>query len=183
MRATKQATGGNQFLNRGEEVFVKKIEGGNHADIHWIRPESKSRVITVDQMRELMQEINLKPTEAEYKVAVIVCADRLNVSAANAFLKTLEEPFGRRADDVRVSHRQVVHVGRGIHHAKGPIHRKRVRRGAPLESLRDLYLVDVAGDDMFPRALHVLEEAFLGDVGLHALVAGDFGAYRVRARR
>jgi len=49
-------------------------------------------VITVSQMRELMQEINLKPTEAEYKVAVVVSVDRLNAQAANAFLKTLEEP-------------------------------------------------------------------------------------------
>jgi DNA polymerase-3 subunit delta' len=70
----------------------QKVERDNHADVHWIRPESKSRIITVEQMRELMQEINLKPTEAEYKVAVIVGADRLNVQAANAFLKTLEEP-------------------------------------------------------------------------------------------
>src|SRR5207245_9061542 len=52
----------------------------------------KSSVITSDQMRELMQAIFLKPTEAEYKVAVIVAADRLNIQAANAFLKTLEEP-------------------------------------------------------------------------------------------
>jgi DNA polymerase-3 subunit delta' len=43
-------------------------------------------------MRELMREIQLKPTEAEYKVAIIVAADRLNAQAANAFLKTLEEP-------------------------------------------------------------------------------------------
>src|SRR6185312_9567136 len=56
------------------------------------RPESKSRIITIDQTRELMREIQLKPTEAEYKVAVIVGADRLNPQAANAFLKTLEEP-------------------------------------------------------------------------------------------
>jgi DNA polymerase-3 subunit delta' len=60
--------------------------------MHWARPESKSRVVTIDQMRELMREIQLKPTEAEYKVAIIVAADRLNVQAANAFLKTLEEP-------------------------------------------------------------------------------------------
>jgi DNA polymerase-3 subunit delta' len=57
-----------------------------------VRPESKSRVIIIDQMRDLMQTIFLKPTEAEYKVAVIVGADRLNPQAANAFLKTLEEP-------------------------------------------------------------------------------------------
>jgi DNA polymerase-3 subunit delta' len=70
----------------------RKIDGDTHADVHWVRPESKSRVITIDQMRDLMQEIHLKPNEAEYKVAVIEAADRLNVQAANAFLKTLEEP-------------------------------------------------------------------------------------------
>jgi DNA polymerase-3 subunit delta' len=43
-------------------------------------------------MRELMREIQLKPNEAQFKVAVIVSADRLNIQAANAFLKTLEEP-------------------------------------------------------------------------------------------
>ncbi len=76
-------------------LACQKIEHGNHADVHWVRPESKSRVITIDQMRDLMQEINLKPTEAEYKVCVIVAADRLNEKAANAFLKTLEEPPAR----------------------------------------------------------------------------------------
>jgi DNA polymerase-3 subunit delta' len=70
----------------------RKIDNETHADMHWARPESKSRVVTIDQMRELMREIQLKPAEAEYKVAVIVAADRLNVQAANAFLKTLEEP-------------------------------------------------------------------------------------------
>ena len=73
-------------------LSCKKIESENHADIHWARPESKSRVITIDQTRELMQQIQLKPTEAQFKVAVIVGADRLNGQAANAFLKTLEEP-------------------------------------------------------------------------------------------
>jgi DNA polymerase III subunit delta' len=70
----------------------RKIENGTHADIHWARPESKSRVITIEQMRDLMQQIQLKPAEAEYKVTIIAGADRLNTQAANAFLKTLEEP-------------------------------------------------------------------------------------------
>jgi DNA polymerase-3 subunit delta' len=60
--------------------------------MHWARPESKSRVVTIEQMRELMREIQLKPTGAGYKVAIITAADRLNPQAANAFLKTLEEP-------------------------------------------------------------------------------------------
>jgi len=40
----------------------------------------------------MMQTVHLKPTQAPWKVAVIEAADRLNVQAANAFLKTLEEP-------------------------------------------------------------------------------------------
>ncbi len=73
-------------------LSCRKIDGENHPDVQWVRPESKSRVITVEQMRDLMQTVHLKPTQAAYKVAVIVAADRLNVQAANAFLKTLEEP-------------------------------------------------------------------------------------------
>lgn len=70
----------------------RRIEADNHPDVHWVRPESKLRLIKIEQMRELMQTIHLKPTEAAFKVAVVVAADRLTESAANAFLKTLEEP-------------------------------------------------------------------------------------------
>ncbi len=70
----------------------RKIEEFIHPDIQWVRPESKSRIITVDQIRNLLQIVHLKPTEAACKVIVIVAADRLNVEAANPFLKTLEEP-------------------------------------------------------------------------------------------
>lgn len=70
----------------------KKIQADLHPDVVWLRPESKSRVITIDQIRDLLQTVYLKPTHAGFKVAVIVAADRLNVQAANAFLKTLEEP-------------------------------------------------------------------------------------------
>lgn len=70
----------------------RKIDGQTHADVHWVRPESKSRIVSVEQMRELMHEIQLKSSEAAFKVAMIVAADRLNPQAANAFLKTLEEP-------------------------------------------------------------------------------------------
>jgi len=73
----------------------RKIDHGNHADVHWVRPESRTRIIAIDQVRELSREMQLKATEAEYKVAVVVEADRLKTEAANSFLKTLEEPPGR----------------------------------------------------------------------------------------
>jgi DNA polymerase-3 subunit delta' len=73
-------------------LTCKKVDNENHPDVFWVRPESKSRVITIDQMRDLMHTVQLKPAQAAWKVAVIVAADRMNVQAANAFLKTLEEP-------------------------------------------------------------------------------------------
>jgi DNA polymerase III subunit delta' len=73
----------------------RRIEQDLHPDVQWVRPESKTRIIAIDQVRELIQSVNLKPTEAAYKVGVIVCADRMKTEAANAFLKTLEEPPSR----------------------------------------------------------------------------------------
>jgi DNA polymerase III subunit delta' len=73
----------------------RKITNCAHPDVLWVRPESKSRIITIDQMRQLMHTVQLKPTQAAWKTAVIVAADRLNIQAANAFLKTLEEPPGQ----------------------------------------------------------------------------------------
>jgi hypothetical protein len=78
----------------------QKIEHGNHADVFWVRPESKSRHIRIGQIvhrddsppRVLLDAVNLKPAESQYKFGVIVAADRMNDQAANAFLKTLEEP-------------------------------------------------------------------------------------------
>jgi len=72
----------------------RRIDSGGHPDVLWIRPESKSRVITIDQIRDVLHVVSLKPTEARTKVAVLVGADRMNTQAANAFLKTLEEPPG-----------------------------------------------------------------------------------------
>src|SRR6185436_11280409 len=50
-------------------LSCRKIDSENHPDVLWVRPESKLRVITIDQMRELMQTVHLKPTQATFKVA------------------------------------------------------------------------------------------------------------------
>ncbi len=63
------------------------------ADVHWIYPEKKSRVISVQQIREqLLSEISQTSLSGGWKAGVLVGADRLNDASANAFLKTLEEP-------------------------------------------------------------------------------------------
>ncbi len=69
---------------------------GTHPDVHWLEPQKKSRVIGIDAMREdFMPEIQRTSFEDGWKAGVIVGADCLNNAAANAFLKTLEEPPAR----------------------------------------------------------------------------------------
>jgi len=78
----------------------RQIEEENHPDVLWVRPESKLRVIRIQQLvrredkppRVLADNVFLKPFQSPYKVSLLVAADRMNASAANAFLKTLEEP-------------------------------------------------------------------------------------------
>ncbi|MDD2707595.1 MAG: DNA polymerase III subunit [Verrucomicrobiae bacterium] len=70
----------------------RAIAGGRYADVHHVKPESRSRSILVGQIRELEKSLFLKASQGRCKVAVIHSADRLMEEAQNAFLKTLEEP-------------------------------------------------------------------------------------------
>jgi DNA polymerase-3 subunit delta' len=63
-----------------------------HPDVHIVQPESKSRRIVILQIRDLEHSMQRKPLLASGKVAIIHDADRMQPQAANAFLKTLEEP-------------------------------------------------------------------------------------------
>jgi DNA polymerase III subunit delta' len=61
-------------------------------DVFVARPESKSRRIVIEQIRDLEHALQMRATNGRRKVAIISNADRLQPQAANAFLKTLEEP-------------------------------------------------------------------------------------------
>ncbi|HMO49737.1 MAG TPA: DNA polymerase III subunit [Kiritimatiellia bacterium] len=71
------------------------VQNRTHPDMAWVEPEMKSRVISIDQMRELNHVLRQTSFEGGWKVAVIQDAHRLNENSANAFLKTLEEPPSR----------------------------------------------------------------------------------------
>ena len=63
-----------------------------HPDLFHLRPTGKMRVITVEKTRSLIAELHRTSNQGGAKVALIHEADRMRKEAANAFLKTLEEP-------------------------------------------------------------------------------------------
>ena len=73
-------------------IPCRKVDSGNFPDLDFVRPEKKSRIISIEQIRNLTRKVSLKPIEGRYKVAIITGADRMPGPTFNAFLKTLEEP-------------------------------------------------------------------------------------------
>jgi DNA polymerase-3 subunit delta' len=86
-----------QYLNcRGQDkpcgrcVSCLKLVSGNHPDVRmW---DDDSEAIKIDEIRELQHELHLSPYEGQYRVAILSNFERATLSAANALLKTLEEP-------------------------------------------------------------------------------------------
>lgn len=65
---------------------------GDHPDLKWLAPEEKSRQIKVDQVRAVVEFLGHTSQQGGYKIAVITPAEAMNINAANALLKSLEEP-------------------------------------------------------------------------------------------
>jgi DNA polymerase-3 subunit delta' len=72
---------------KSDDVFASLPPG-----VYLAEPESKSRRIVIDQVRALEHTLQMRSGNGHRKVAIIAEADRLQPQAANAFLKTLEEP-------------------------------------------------------------------------------------------
>ena len=72
-----------------------RVATAQHPDLLVLQPEEESTQIRIEQIRNLSEELSLTAHQGSYKVAVITPADTLNRFAANALLKTLEEPAAR----------------------------------------------------------------------------------------
>lgn len=70
----------------------RKVDHGNHPDVHRLAPEGAGQQIRVGQVQALAAELALLPLEGRFRIAILEGAHRLNVDAQNALLKTLEEP-------------------------------------------------------------------------------------------
>jgi DNA polymerase-3 subunit delta' len=77
-------------------VSTRRIEGAfspdQHPDCFSLRPTGKMRQISADATRELINKVQVSPAVAPRKVAILHEVDRMHLTAANVFLKTLEEP-------------------------------------------------------------------------------------------
>jgi DNA polymerase-3 subunit delta' len=85
-----------------------RVQRRNHPDVTFVMPEedmvargmagradfsaNPSRDIKVEQVRGLQERLSLRAFEGKRKIAILAKAERMNVQAQNAFLKTLEEP-------------------------------------------------------------------------------------------
>lgn len=74
-----------------ESKACARIARRAHPDVHYLAPEGSAGYV-VGQIRALTADASLAPIEGRRKVYIIDRADTLGTAAANAFLKTLEEP-------------------------------------------------------------------------------------------
>jgi DNA polymerase-3 subunit delta' len=65
-----------------------------HPDLHWLFPEEDKQTISVEQVRDVIESLALTAHGGGAKVVIIEPAEALTAAAANALLKTLEEPSG-----------------------------------------------------------------------------------------
>lgn len=68
------------------------LESGFHPDWYNLQPEVEGKAIRIDAIRDLTQRLQQSAQKGGYKVVLLWPAEALNLHAANALLKTLEEP-------------------------------------------------------------------------------------------
>ena len=90
--AGPRGSGKRRLATNLASLVTESDAGLDHPDVHIAEPESKSRRLSIDQTRALEKELQMRSLMGRRKVAIIFEADRMTASAANAFLKTLEEP-------------------------------------------------------------------------------------------
>jgi len=76
----------------GDCASCKLITAGSHADLLWVLLEEQKLQLSVDQIRAVSERFSKTSYRAGYKIAIIDPAHQMSVAAANALLKTLEEP-------------------------------------------------------------------------------------------
>lgn len=76
-------------------ALCSRLEELRHPDFIVVKPQGKTNTIKIEQARELIHRISLKPFEADKKIVFIEQADTMNEHTQNALLKSIEEPSAK----------------------------------------------------------------------------------------
>jgi DNA polymerase III subunit delta' len=76
----------------GTAMRARHAPADRDPDLHWLFPEQDKRTISVDQIRDVTQALALKGFRGRAKAVIVEPAESMTPAAANALLKTLEEP-------------------------------------------------------------------------------------------
>lgn len=126
-----------------------RIDRRTHPDVHFVEAPAEKKLISVEQIRDIVGEATLRPYEGRNKVFIIDPADGLSVSGSNSLLKTLEEPARdttfillTRSPDLLLptikSRSQQIYVGDTARQLTGPRQAMRIRQVALLDGGEEL---------------------------------------------
>jgi DNA polymerase III delta prime subunit len=138
-------------------LSCQRIDRRTHPDVHFVEAAADKKMISVDQIRTLVEEATMRPYEGRTKVFIIDPADGLSIGGSNSLLKTLEEPARdttflliTRAPDLLLptirSRSQAIYVGDTERTLTGP---RQSIRAAQVALLDD-------GDDLAANILDLL---------------------------
>ena len=86
------SAGQREMLPCGKCEHCRQILKNVHPDVFWFKKEASKKDISIEQIRQLQNNLGVHSFFKSYKIAVIEDADQMNLASANALLKTLEEP-------------------------------------------------------------------------------------------
>lgn len=76
----------------GECRACHLVAAGRHPDVHIVESEQVGTNLKIELVRDLQHMLSLTPVEGRYRIAILRRFEEATLSAANALLKTLEEP-------------------------------------------------------------------------------------------
>lgn len=89
----------------GQCASCELFAAGTHPDLLQVMPESEGKQIKIEQIRQLQNAASKTAQQGGFRVVILQPADAMNLNAANALLKNLEEP-GENVLFILLSHRQ-----------------------------------------------------------------------------
>lgn len=160
---------GGDWLATWIAQMLLRTERTQHPDWIDVRPSDDSRQIRIEQVRELAQELALTSHQGGYKVGLLSPADVLNRFAANALLKTLEEPSPRTV---------LILVATQPSRLPATILSRcqRVRLAAPSRAEAVSWLESARGKGDWNAVLDILGEAPMLAAGMDAAAVVQIGA-------